>query len=384
MKIIRSTKCYFRFASDKKKQILKDLIDNYSNTVNFFIDYFWLNSNYAKNDVTADVYSLCTENISANLKQTAAREALGIIASVRNKREYKEFTEEQLEKLTKPKLCSTSITLNANSVKLQKPNSTSFFDSWLHISNIGQEISVDCPINFHKHFRKLHNNPNFKLSKTVTISKRGYVQFTFKGNFDKSTDKDYLGVDIGINSLITTSNGKEYGTEVKQIIKKIGKCKHGSKRQKALRKYIKHYMNESVNKMFAENDLSLIVVEKLNGITNNTKKRKLNKGFRKVISNWNVMHCMSKIRRETETNRVSLRSVLAYNTSITCPVCNCTDKLNRNNKVFSCIACSYSIDADIVGAKNILFRFISGKYGKDFNNNLESNHNDLTGLQIVK
>jgi hypothetical protein len=41
MKIIRSSKCSVKFATDKKKKELQTILQEYGKVVNIFIDYFW-------------------------------------------------------------------------------------------------------------------------------------------------------------------------------------------------------------------------------------------------------------------------------------------------------------------------------------------------------
>ena len=42
MKIIRSTKCSTKFATNKKKTELQTVLKEYGKVVNVFIDYFWV------------------------------------------------------------------------------------------------------------------------------------------------------------------------------------------------------------------------------------------------------------------------------------------------------------------------------------------------------
>ena len=52
---------------------------------------------------------------------------------------------------------------------------------------------------------------------------------------------------------------------------------------------------------------------------------------------------------------------------ITCPKCNHRDKRNRiSQEQFSCLSCGYSNNADFVGAKNVLIRFLTGTYGSSY------------------
>lgn len=52
-----------------------------------------------------------------------------------------------------------------------------------------------------------------------------------------------------------------------------------------------------------------------------------------------------------------LLAVPPHHTSQMCPCCNHTDKANRQTQaVFKCVACGYTENADVVGARNILTR----------------------------
>lgn len=76
---------------------------------------------------------------------------------------------------------------------------------------------------------------------------------------------------------------------------------------------------------------------------------------------------MTRLQQQTEINRVSFRSVPCYNTSRECPICGFTDKTNRQSQeIFKCQKCGHTDNADINAAKNILSRFVMGKYGSHY------------------
>ena len=112
--------------------------------------------------------------------------------------------------------------------------------------------------------------------------------------------------------------------------------------------------------------LTLIVVEKLKNITKNTKspKRRLGKNMRRNIGNWNVRYWLNRLEMACERNRVSFRTVPAYYTSQTCPICGKCDEENRKGIAFKCIICGYTDNADIAASKSTLNRFLIGKFGK--------------------
>ncbi len=127
-------------------------------------------------------------------------------------------------------------------------------------------------------------------------------------------------------------------------------------------------MDEITKEVFdTEKPVRLMVVEKLKNLNYKTKvRRRLNKTMRKAIGSWTWRYWLDRIQRECEDNRVTFRSVPAYYTSQTCPSCGCVDRRNRDGRKFRCRECSYTGDADITAAKNILQRFLTGPYGAGF------------------
>ncbi len=79
---------------------------------------------------------------------------------------------------------------------------------------------------------------------------------------------------------------------------------------------------------------------------------------------WNWRYWLNRLQQQCEENRVSFRSVSPYNTSITCSDCGHADRMNRlSQECFVCQSCGHTDNADINASRNILSRFILGKYG---------------------
>ena len=98
---------------------------------------------------------------------------------------------------------------------------------------------------------------------------------------------------------------------------------------------------------------AIIVMEDLTGINLSCKVKRNNRYYR--IS-WAFYELQQFI--EYKAIQVGLRVIYvdpAY-TSQTCPKCGHVDKSNRNKKLhfFCCKKCSYSLNDDLIGAKNIL------------------------------
>jgi transposase len=399
MKIVRSTKCTLNSSTTSKKKELEIILKEYSNVVNFFIKHFW-NKKITKKDLTKNVFNLPDTWLSSRMKQVAAREALDMIKStddvIESNKEMialnisameskieeiktRENTRQNRRKINnlhckikknqmkhdmmqpqKPKHRGKRMCLSALICNLQENKESHKFNFWLHLSSIGNKMSLDLPIVFHRHYKELQRKGNRLNSYIVT---KDNVQFVFEiETGPKKKVKHLTGIDSGINALASTSNGNQIGTDIKEIIYKIKRCKHGSKRQKRLREYLKQRMNETAKELVKNTDL--LVVEKLKNLNKNSKlKERKSKNFRSVIGIWMYRYWLQRLEMCCEDNRVSFRTISPYNTSVQCSRCGYADKTNRNGKSFKCKKCCHTCNADLNAALNILKRFVTGKYG---------------------
>lgn len=173
-----------------------------------------------------------------------------------------------------------------------------------------------------------------------------------------------IGMDVGINHLIATSEKEFIGSDTKSLIDVIKRKKQGSKAYVRAKKTLKYHMNKVVKDYFDKTNLRLVVVEKLDNLKRSASGR--SKEFRKTLSNWNYRELLEIIQKHTENNRVSFRSVNPYKTSQMCPECNHTQRENRKGENFKCLKCGFSEQADYVGSLNIRNRFLTGRYGACF------------------
>jgi IS605 OrfB family transposase len=221
---------------------------------------------------------------------------------------------------------------------------------------------LDLPIKYHKHFNK-YNQLGKRLNSYIIT--KDYVQFSFEietGNKKEGTK--CVGIDSGINALASTSTNVQYGTDMKECIERVKRCKYGSNGQKQTRRALKQRIDEIVIELINKENPDLIVIEKLSKLGQNSKvKRLLTKNIRRSIGIWNWKYWLKRLEERCELNRVSFRSVSPYYTSQTCPNCNHVDRGNRNGEIFMCLSCGYTNNADINAGINILNRFLTGVYG---------------------
>ena len=257
--------------------------------------------------------------------------------------------------------------LSSTICSLKESKQSKEFDAWIHLSSVGYhptygKIILDLPIRFHKHFNKLKILG--KRLESYIISKDS-VQLCFKIETEEKREPTRcLGIDSGIKSLASTSTSNQYGLDIEKAVKRVSRCKPGSKGRRRAKRALRQRMDEVAKEIFDKEDPTLIVVEKLKNLNKGSKvRRRLTKNVRRVLGSWAYAYWLGRLQRESETRRSSFRSVSPYKTSQRCSVCGHTEKRNRSKENFRCRKCDHRDNADINAARNILDRFLAGPYG---------------------
>jgi len=350
VKVIRSAKCSLKFATESKRERLRTVLEEYGRVCNFFIAKWWDNPP-DKNKIRKIDIEDCETWFTTRLMRAAAFEALAMILAIQNKD----------GKIGNMPMHNGKSMRVSDSAIFQVSKSSSF-DAWLHLHSLGNKLVFDLPIKGHQQFNKWFAKGRMMNSFLITEK---YVKFSFEiETGPKKTEGRDIGIDTGIKSLATTSDGQKHGTNIESIINRINNCQHGSKHQRKLRQYLKDEMARIAKSITSEIDLKLIVVEGLKNMNHNTKKqRSLGKAMRKRLGTWVYRYWLTRIHEGCENNRVSFRSVSPYYTSQTCSRCGHVERVNRDKEKFRCRHCDYTDDADINAAVNILNRFTTGAFG---------------------
>lgn len=354
MKINRSTNLSLKFISRSKQKQLEKILTEYGRVVNSFIELFWDKCPNKRELLKPVVDSSVSTWLSARLRKVAAREAISMVTSSRNR---------DGEDAIMPTHKGLSMSVSSTIADLQPAEKTTQFDAWLHIQSAGNHLILDLPVKLHRHYNKLAERGRRLNSYVIT---KDNVQLCFKiETGPKKQVKTAIGIDTGIKALASLSNGEQLGTDIERNIDKIIRCKKGSNGKHRAQRALKQRIDEIAKSVSCKADL--IVVEKLKNITKNTKvKRRLTKTMRRSIGSWNVRYWLDRLQQRCEDNRVVFRSVPAFNTSIECPSCGYTDRKNRDREMFRCQRCNHTDNADVNAARNILSRLLLGPYGAEF------------------
>lgn len=270
----------------------------------------------------------------------------------------KKFSELNLKNILKsryfttPDIKNITIGLDERFFDIKEGNS---FDNYVKIilpyfNDKGtRAIKINIPLKQHKHSNKLSQN-GFKLRKNIQIKQtkgKYYINLIWeKDNPPKKQIGKSLGVDMGYNKLIVTSDNQFIGTDLLGLYEKISNKKQGSKNFKQLLTQRDNLINYHVNHMDF-NDVNILYIEDLKNVKHNKKY------YNNKIQRWSYKKTTEKLERTCQEKGITLVKVSPEYTSQTCSKCGCINEKSRNGEKFKCISCEYEIDADYNAAINI-------------------------------
>lgn len=182
-----------------------------------------------------------------------------------------------------------------------------------------------------------------------------------------------VGVDLGINRPAVTS-GNEFLGEArwKEIEKRYFRLKRNlqakgtasAKRhlqrvrhlQQRFRRDCDHVLSRRIVDMAGNG--SVIVLENLKGIRSTTKQR--GKRQRRRHHGWSYEQLKTFLEYKAEAAGCRVETVDPRKTSQRCSKCEYTARSNRKNQsLFVCGACGFSLNADLNAARNIAWKYLA-------------------------
>ncbi len=181
------------------------------------------------------------------------------------------------------------------------------------------------------------------------------------------TLEDWLGIDLGIASVATDSDGEAYsGSQLKILrhryarirsrlqAKKTKSARRLLKRRRRKEKRMARNINHAISKSIvskAQGTDRGIALEDLKGIRERMTVRRRQ---RRTMHSWSFHQLRRFVEYKARLAGVAVRFVDPRNTSRTCPKCGCVDKRNRSSQdTFECVSCGFSGVADAIAAENI-------------------------------
>jgi len=227
------------------------------------------------------------------------------------------------------------------------------FDYVLKVSSLVSGERIVIPFKSHLRLNHWLAKPGAELLQGATVdAERKLAWLWIRLPDEEPKVGDVLGVDIGVNKLISDSNENHYGTEIRALCQKVRRKKPGSKAKLRARRERRDYICRVVKEL-PWKTLGNLKAEDLKNMKRGKQKGR-GKNFRRAMAPWTYCEVLARLTCLAQENRVRLELVNPKNTSRRCAKCGHVAKANRVGEMFTCQQCSHTADADTNAAINIL------------------------------
>jgi IS605 OrfB family transposase len=279
------------------------------------------------------------------------------------------------ERENPPVLQNVCLQANSNVVVIERSR-TPEFDFWLRISTLDVGHPMRIPIQLYDRAKQtLTQFP--RLCSSVTLNRRGdewYATFVVERKGPKSSSSRLIGVDIGMTTIITTSEARHYGEVSAELAHRVERADEKRRRKQKLNACLKRKnqptlsLNDHKVEAFARNEIGRALNQMLNDLPGGTqvalerlsvkdmrmKSRQMNRRLRAS----QLAYVRDKLKFKLDERGIRYRSVQAAYTSQQCAKCGFTISMNRRSQAeFRCLWCGYEANADENAAQVIAERF---------------------------
>jgi len=334
-----------KFATRKKRRAVAALLQSYRAAVNFFLRSLW---DHPGGLDAATLARLGQTRLSQRYKSQALRQALEMVSATRKSAMV-------LGVEPSCPVFTGAAVLDGKFVLIEEGHGS--FDLVVRLSRLKAGSRLTIPTRKTAILKKWLTKPLAKLVQGCALSETGIILWVELPDLPPKEEGDILAVDIGVNKLVSDSEGNHYGTEFKAVRDRVRRRKPGSRgRARACRQRV-NFINR-VLKQLPWGRLKVIGHEALHDLKRGKRKSR-NKAFRKAISPWTYRLVLTRIDQLAQENRVRPVSYDPRNTSRECPACGTVSKDNRKGERFCCQSCGHADDADTVGARNGFVRTLA-------------------------
>ncbi len=330
----------------KKIPEIKELSNSYLQAVQFSCDYAWHNNIKHKFELHKHIYKGLREQF--NLKSQFAIKAIAKGCEMAK-------SSKQL-KGSKPVIKYAPLLFDKRLASFKMSNNS--------IRITTNDERRDIPLYIPAYYFKYSS---WDFQEAMLIQKRGrhffHIVVSQEVNTNNSNSQTTsVGIDLGINNLAVTSEGKVFNGYKTRIIqhrwlrRKLQRkgTKSAKRRLKLLsgrQQRYKRHINHCVSKQIVNSNGNIFVMEDLTYIRKSRTKFQKNKRINRWINNWSFLQLQEMIKYKAEMIGKATLFVNPYLTSKTCS--NCLNIGSRYSSSFVCSHCSFVCDADINASFNL-------------------------------
>lgn len=350
MTLTRSSRLNLNYANKGKQEQLRLLGAEALRVINLYIDQLW---NPDKPVTTKFVKTKVETWLSARMQQALGKQALQIMRSQR-KRKVK----------TKPQAVNCSLDLDQRFITLDLNSELTEFDLVITLGSLGNKLRLVLPTKKHKQLNDLINDDwNLKpFGRLIIKPEELWLEVVFTKDVTLRAQGNTLGIDVGYNKVLATSNQQFLGTQLKSKAEKISRKQQGSKAFKRSLVERNDYINQTI-KALDLTDVKQVIIEDLKNVKHKSKqKRKVSTAVMNKLQRWVYSRILTKLEQHLEVVGVQCLKVNPAYTSQTCNKCLQVAENSRRGNIFKCTSCGYEADADYNASLNIL-RWGLGEYG---------------------
>jgi hypothetical protein len=342
----RACRVSLDFATAAKRHEISCLLEAYRGAVNFYIRSLWETPGKLDGETLARLAANHTR-LQSMQKDQALKQALSIVSSTaKSAKAIGAFPE-------RPAFRGMAVLCHGVTVEEGRKS----FDLVVKLSTLHPRERIAIPTRKTRVINKWLSMPGARIIQGCALSEKALVIWIEFPEPPKRQTGDIIGIDVGINKLLVTSENEIIGDDWKAVSAKVRRRRSGSKGKRRARIARDRYVNRKVRQL-PWYRLQAIGFEDLKGLKTGKSKSR-GKNFRIAAAPWVYRRVRQRIECLASENRVRPIAVDPRGTSRTCPECGEEDRRNRKGEAFRCVACDHMGDADFIGARNVSIKALA-------------------------
>ena len=312
----RAAHLSLKFATASKRHEIGRLLEAYRGAVNFYVRSLWQAPGAPDKQTLARLPAEHTR-LQGLHKDQALRQALSIVSSTQRSAKALGVPAQR------PRFEGMAVLCHGVNVEPGRGS----FDLVVRLSTLRPKARITIPTKKTRVLNKWLAQPGARLVDGCALSEQSIVVWVELPEPRAREGGDVIGIDVGINKLIATSEEQAIGKDWRTISARVRRRRPGSRRKRRARIARDHFINHAV-KPLPWHRLSVIGCEDLNGLKRG-KSPTRGKNVRKAAAPWTYRRVRQRIEGLAPENRVLPVCVDPRGTSRTCPVWGEDDRRNR-------------------------------------------------------